>query len=108
VGEDERRVGINESLFREVNERIGELGELYDAGDVEFVCECGDTGCAERVTLTIRQYEAVRAEPSRFFLVPGHERLDVERVVEENAEFFVVEKLGEAGAVAEEADPRSD
>jgi len=108
VGEEERRVAVNESLFREVNERIGELGELYDAGDVEFVCECADTDCAERLTLTLGEYERVRAEPNRFFLVPGHERPDVERVVETNGVFAVVEKLGEAGAVAEDADPRGD
>jgi hypothetical protein len=108
VGAEERRVAINESLFREVNERIGELGELYDAGAVEFVCECGDADCAQRLTLTIGEYERVRASPDRFFLVPGHERLDVERVVEDNGSFVVVEKTGEAGAIAEDADPRAD
>jgi hypothetical protein len=36
-----------------------------------------------------------------FAVVPGHERLDVERVVEEGRGYFVVEKLGEAGEAAE-------
>jgi len=107
VGEDERRVGINESAFREVNERIEELGERFETAEVEFVCECANSGCTERLNLTTGEYEHVRSEPDRFLLVPGHERPGTERVVEDHGRYLVVEKLGEAGEIAEASDPRS-
>ena len=37
------RVGVNEALFREVNDRIDELQvDLGGARTFEIVCECGD------------------------------------------------------------------
>jgi hypothetical protein len=108
VSERERRVGVNESVFREVNERIAELAGEFDASSVEFVCECSDRSCTERVTVSLAAYEAVRAYPERFLLLPGHQRLGVERLVEEQPRYLVVEKLGEAGEIAEATDPRSD
>jgi len=41
-------------------------------------------------------------------VLPGHQDPDVERVVEESANVFVVEKDIEAAEVALEHDPRSD
>ena len=107
MSERERRVGFNESVFREVNERIEELAEEFDASSVEFVCECADPGCNERVSISLAAYEAVRAHPDRFLLLPGHQRLNVERLVEEHDQYLVVEKLGAAGEIAADSDPRS-
>ncbi len=107
VGEDERRVGINENLFREVNERIEELGERLDVNEAEFFCECGDRNCAARLTVSTRQYEAVRAHSDRFLVVAGHELPRLERVVEDHGRYVVVEKQGEAGKIAEDTDPGS-
>lgn len=104
----ERRVGINEGIFREVNERIAELGEQFELAESEFVCECADPTCSERVRLSTAAYEAVRADPVRFFVVPGHERIGIDRVVEAHDHYLVVEKVGEAGAIAEATDPRSE
>ena len=108
MGEDERRVGINENLLREVNERIEELGEQLDVSEAEFFCECADRSCAVRLKVSIARYEAVRAHPDRFLVVTGHELARFERVVEDHGRYVVVEKQGEAGEVAEETDPRSD
>ena len=44
----------------------------------------------------------VRAEPNRFAVAPHHVADDVEAVVEKHSRFWLVEKLGEAGEVAEE------
>jgi len=107
VSERERRVGVNESVFREVNERIEELGEEFDASSLEFVCECSDPACNERVSISLAAYEAVRAHPDRFLLLPGHQQLDVERLVEEHDQYLVVEKHGQAGEIAEDSDPRT-
>jgi hypothetical protein len=107
VGEDERRVGLNESVFRAVNERIEELGQGFDAGETEFVCECADPACTARVPVPLDAYEAIRADPGRFLVVAGHQRADAERVVADHGDYLVVEKGGEAGEIAELNDPRS-
>ncbi len=106
MSDRERRVGKNEALFREVNERIREITSYGD--DVEFLCECGDPTCARPIVMTIAEYEAVRANPARFLVVRGHEIPDVETVVEENDRFAVVEKEpGLPTNLAVESDPRS-
>ena len=73
-----------------------------------FICECSSASCAERVELTRIEYEHVRAEGMRFFVVPGHEQRDTEVVIETRPTYLVVEKDGLAGFVADEADPRDD
>jgi hypothetical protein len=39
--------------------------------------------------------------------LPGHEFPEFERIVEENEEYIIVEKFGEAAEVAKSLDPRS-
>jgi hypothetical protein len=111
VATEETRLARNEALYREVNERIAELAEEFSEGEVRnpvgFVCECAAADCAEPIELTLAEYEAIRAEPTRFAVVPGHERLEIERVVERHAAYLVVEKREEdAAEVARETDPR--
>ncbi len=93
----------NQSLFREVNERIQEIA---DEDAVELLCECTDTTCTETVTLTRAEYEAVRANPHRFPVKHGHdEKREIERVVAEHDGYVVVEKIEVAARVAEKLDP---
>lgn len=102
------RQGRNESLFREVNERIAELNQTFQIeGRSEFLCECSREECKEPVSISIDEYEAVRRTPTRFFVIPGHEDGSVERVVERGEHYVVVEKIGEAADEAEDLDPRS-
>ena len=96
----------NQTLFREVNERIAEIAGSLSNERVDAVCECGDTSCAEILPITIASYNAVRAHGDRFVLVPGHEDRAIERVLERSEQWVVVEKIGEAGDVARELDPR--
>lgn len=112
MGESEERLARNEAIFREINERTRSLQERFGPEDPttsyeEFLCECGDQQCVERVKLTVREYEAVRAESTHFVVRPGHSIPRVERVVEESDRFTVVVKLGDAAEVAAERDPRS-
>ena len=90
---DEVRIGTTEAIFRNVNERIAEGAQRFDADQVEFVCECSDRACTHRVSATLEDYEHVRETPERFLLVPGHEDERVERVVEQRRRFAVVEKF---------------
>jgi len=92
VNEHERRA-TTEALFRDVNERIAESAERFDAEETDFVCECADPNCTHRVTASLAEYEAVRDDPTTFLLLPGHEQGDIERVVSDRGRFRIVEKL---------------
>jgi len=94
-------------VFREVNEQIAGLNATWhQAGIGLFICECSDTSCAESLEITPEEYERVRANGARFLILPGHELLELERVVDGNRRFVVVEKVGLAATVARNADPR--
>jgi hypothetical protein len=108
--EQGRRVGLNEALFREVNEQIRSLSAEGTARDgrIAVVCECGDADCAERLELPLSSYERVRADSRRFVIAKGHEFPEIERMIEEADGYDVVEKRADAAAeVSEEKDPRS-
>ena len=109
------RAAKNQSLFREVNERIEQLAagkpgstfkEMRLAMQIDLACECMDESCAKEVTMTVEQYEAIRAESNSFFVIPGHEVSDVEEIGHRGAKYVVVRKLGSGAAVAEKFDPR--
>lgn len=103
----EERKARTESAFREVNERIAENARRFDAGSTEFICECDDPRCTERVQATIGEYEKVRSDGARFLLAPGHGDSSIEKLVERRPQFMVVEKVHAAArAVAERLNPR--
>ena len=112
TGEDSVRLrgAKNEVLFRQVNERIEALNEGF--GIVlpigEWVCECANTECTRLIELTVAEYEAVRGSGTCFAVFPDDEHVwpDVERVVERNDRYWVVEKIGESAEIAERSDPR--
>ena len=100
------RIAHNESVFRDVNERIADGRWPGEANDpVAFRCECGSLACNRLVEVTLALYEQVRADPRHFILLPGHEISAVE-VVDSGDAYIVVEKVGVAGEVAEATDPR--
>ena len=104
----QERLARNEAFFREVNERVRDAG-TYEGADedvYEFFCECAQADCLERVRLPLAAYEAVRAEPRRFIIAPGHDVPAIEHVVSEGAQAAIVEKNGTAGKVAEALDSR--
>jgi hypothetical protein len=105
---DEARMARTESAFREVNEAIAKTAGRFEADEADFVCECADPTCAHRLTAELTDYEEVRAEPTRFLLTPGHEEPAIERVVERNANYSVVEKFGSVVApIVRSLDPRA-
>jgi hypothetical protein len=95
-----------QSLFREVNERMEEIGRDARLVDGELLCECANAECVEPIPLTRAEYEAVRRIPTHFLIAPGHDVPAIERVVEANERHVVVEKFGVAGATAVRLDPR--
>jgi hypothetical protein len=109
VGAREERVARNETLFREVNERIKRVNVgLATVEASDFLCECGDDGCTDPISLTMREYEEVRADPTHFAVVPDHVVPDVEQVVAQSDRYAVVAKTDpDAVEVAVSEDPRS-
>ena len=103
------RVGRNEVVFREVNERLRELGEGFSmvSEGAEFICECANEACVEHVTMTLDEYEGIRSDSKRFFVIKGHELPEFEKVVSETDSYLVVEKLpGGPAGIAIRDDPR--
>jgi len=92
MDERDRRIGLNEALFRQVNEAVSGISADFQAADLEIVCECGDLECANRIHMTNVAYGALRSEPHQFALVPGHEIPDVEEVIADEGAYYVVEK----------------
>ena len=104
----EDRIVSNELLFREVNEHVNELARRVSIlSTLDYACECGRPGCAERTSLTHGEYEQVRSDAQRFLTLPGHETPSLERAVERYESYQVVEKTEQVAAErAEQTDPR--
>ena len=104
----QERIGRNEVLFREINERLEDLQErfevLTDSGD--FVCECGKLGCTDQITMSLEEYRQVRAESTHFAIKPGHDIPDVENVVEKRRGYDIVRKHEGAAAELARAEDR--
>ena len=60
---------IRQELMRDVNDRIYSVLWGLGAEDGEFVCECGDEGCTERLEVLVVEYAARDQQP---LLAPGH------------------------------------
>jgi hypothetical protein len=108
VDERDKRLAQNEALFREVNERVDSIAhKLGPNVPYEFFCECANADCTFRLTLPVAAYEAIRADPKQFVVLPLHYTPEVEELVVEEDTHWVVRKTGEAGEYVEALDPRS-
>ena len=104
------RAGRNQALYREVNGRVREMNEAFDAflplG--EWICECANEECFETIEMTHEEYEVVRAGGTRFFVKPddAHVFPEAEITTERRERYWIVEKVGVAAAIAQREDPR--
>jgi predicted NBD/HSP70 family sugar kinase len=107
----EARIGLNEAVFREVNERIDEIAETFDVNrePLDLVCECGNAACVERISMTRADYEQLRADPNHFAVHPGHEEPDVDTVVARAKGYDIVQKNeGAPAEIARRTAPRRE
>ena len=110
-GSRDERLALNEARVREVNATIESANEKLgpapgeEALELHILCECGTRGCDQIVEIDSDQYRTVRAEPTWFVVVPDHVQREIERIVDDKRHFAVVEKMGDAGEVAELTDP---
>ena len=106
----EERAAKNEALFRSVNEEIERLGQVEPGSGrhlTAFVCECSDGTCAERVHLSIAEYEEVRSQSRWFAIYPGHVTRQIEHVVRSTDRYVIVQKDSpDAAEIADISDPR--
>jgi len=106
----EKRLGLNEAVFREVNERIEGLARVFrwrNSESLDLVCECRNATCIQRIEIPRAEYEAVRAKDTHFALYPGHADPEIERVISTHKGYEVVAKEGPAAEVARDLSPRS-
>ncbi|NUR75465.1 MAG: hypothetical protein HOQ28_04155 [Thermoleophilia bacterium] len=105
---DDADIARTEAAFREVNEAIAKTAARFDAEETDFICECADPGCADRMTVELEDYEEVRSEPTRFLLAPGHHEPAVEQIVAREDDFEIVDKVApDAATVARALNPRA-
>jgi hypothetical protein len=108
MDERERRIALNEALFRQVNEAVATVSGDFGASDLEIVCECGRLDCQDRIGFTNAAYSALRSNSHYFAVVPGHEIPEVETVIADEGSYYIVSKdKPEARELAERTDPTS-
>jgi hypothetical protein len=91
------RAARNEEIFRGVNERIEEGADRHAVEmPLPFHCECGRASCVGTIEIPPPLYVQVVRERYRFVVIPGHEDAAIERVVDRQPDYVVVEKVGEA------------
>ena len=102
-----RRVARNEIVFREVNERLDSLNRAFASVSerVSLVCECGDGSCTQQIEMSASEYDALRADPTQFVVVRGHEVPSFDEVVARGDGYDVIRKIGvESRRLATDAD----
>ena len=100
-GSREERIAHNESWSRSLNEQHAEWAAGRDAM-AGFRCECWRGDCLERILLSGEEWAMVRSESNWFAVAPGHIADSLEAVLTEYQRFWLIEKLGEAGEIADE------
>jgi hypothetical protein len=109
-----QRVAHNQEIFRATNEDIEATAQALapDLPRVPFICECPETACTRTTRLPLSEYETVRADPTHFLVIPGHEVCEVDgeevaRVVARETDYTIMEKIGAAGEEARRLDSRT-
>ncbi|TMK36948.1 MAG: hypothetical protein E6G58_02975 [Actinobacteria bacterium] len=108
MSEREARIARNEAVSREINEGIEDARPTGPEDYLRMVCECGRPDCSSLIAISLREYEAVRADPRTFAVDHSHVSPDLEEPVRATDRFVVVRKReGTPATIVEEEDPRS-
>jgi hypothetical protein len=99
-GSRDERIAYNEAWSRNLIERRTEWAAGGPARP-SFRCECWQQDCTAHISLSRADWNMVRAEPSRFAVAPNHVAENFEAVVKTFPGFWLIEKFGEAGKIAE-------
>jgi hypothetical protein len=85
-------IARTQATTRQINEQIEQARPAVE-GYIWILCECGQLECDRHIAITVAEYEALRADATRFAVVRAHVIPEVERVVEETDRYTVVAKL---------------
>lgn len=109
ASDDAVRAAKNEIVLRDLNERLRRQPASRSQRLWEWVCECADMTCMKPIELSIEEYDAVRSATTRFAVAPGAEHVnpEIERVVQREERYWVVEKIGAGAEIIKAFDPRS-
>jgi hypothetical protein len=103
----ERRMAENEVVFRNANRAIQEgfdkLATMSDEDGAEpvhvnptmklqFLCECSDENCTDRIQISLNDYNDIHTSAKRFIIIDGHDVQQIERIVERRDAYTIVEK----------------
>ena len=101
------RLGNNQAPFRAANEEMETLSRDGLTGSpVGFVCECANPECGSQPPVALDEYEVIRQNSTRFFVLPDHVFGDVETVVDDRGRYVIVERFGAGAQVAAATDGR--
>ena len=106
--ERERRAAQNQLLFRAVNEQIVGMTENFrsDLSDINLVCECWTPSCTGTIRCRLEEFELLDRTRNMFIVLPGHEDLLVEDVVDTSNGYVVVRKRDLAARIVEQVQQR--
>jgi hypothetical protein len=89
------RLVKNEEAARAYNSRRAAIEEAAGAEDEEplpFLCECGDRDCVATVVLSLDEFVDAHRPSNQFVVRPGHVYPEVERVVADRDDYWLVQK----------------
>jgi hypothetical protein len=96
------RLAKNQALFRSVNQEIEHIADAQAAaGPLSFLCECASPACGAHLELPQGEYDAIRQNPTHFFVLPDHVYPEVETIVDDRDRYVIVEKFGVGGRIAQ-------
>lgn len=90
---DERLI-LNEATQRLENDRARRtlINILESADLIDFICECSDDTCEERIALTNRQFIELHKSAKEFVVKPNHETVAIETVIAKTDDYYIVRK----------------
>lgn len=110
----------NEVVFRHHNERVQknfqeikqlarEANQEYLVRDddtaLHFYCECSDENCRQRVQMKPTVYTKIHKRRNCFVLISGHDVKRIERVIQKEKHYWVVEKFVKLPETVRELQP---
>jgi hypothetical protein len=97
----EAHIAFTEDFVRKINLAHVETA-LRDQPMAALQCECWREACSEQISLSVEEWALVRSQGNRFAVAPNHVAQHFEAVLTTCPGFWMIEKFGEAGAIADE------
>jgi hypothetical protein len=91
TGKKERLLA-NQETFRAANRGMAETVNVGRQVPVPFLCECADFDCLGRVEASLLEYQEAHRGDDRYFILPGHLRVEGEEILSDNGRYEVVSK----------------